>query len=101
MTGGASASDEYVELTNRSSATVDLAALELVYVTSSGTTVTRKASWTGPRPLDPGQHLLVANVAGIVRRLGRRDLQRRAVGDRRRTRDPTDREQRDRRGRLG
>ena len=65
VTGGASASDEYVELTNRSSTSVDLAGLELVYATSTGTTVTRKASWPGPQPLASGQHLLVANVSGI------------------------------------
>ena len=65
MTGGASASDEYVELTNASAATLDLGGLELVYVTSTGSTVTRKATWTSPRPLEPGQHLLVANASGV------------------------------------
>ena len=55
VTGGASASDEYVELTNGSATTVDLAGLELVYATSSGTTVTRKATWPAARPLEPGQ----------------------------------------------
>ena len=44
VTGGTSASDEYIELTNASSTPVDLAGLEVVYVTSSGATVTRKAS---------------------------------------------------------
>ena len=64
VTGAASASDEYVELTNASPATIDLAGLELVYVTATGATVTRKASWSGPVLLEPGRHLLVANAAG-------------------------------------
>ena len=64
VTGGGSASDEYVELTNASPAPVDLGGLELVYVTATGSTVTRKATWTSPRPLGPGSHLLVANAAG-------------------------------------
>ncbi|HEY6569490.1 MAG TPA: lamin tail domain-containing protein, partial [Candidatus Limnocylindrales bacterium] len=64
VTGGASASDEYVELTNASSVPVDLAGLEVVYVTSSGSTVTRKASWTTSLLLDSGRHLLVANASG-------------------------------------
>ncbi len=64
VTGGASASDEYVELTNAATSPVDLGGLELVYATSTGSTVTRKATWTSPRPLEPGQHLLVANAAG-------------------------------------
>lgn len=65
VTGGvASASDEYVELTNASGTDADLAGLELVYVTSSGATVTRKASWTLPTPVAPGRHVLVANGLG-------------------------------------
>lgn len=64
VTGGVSASDEYVELTNASSTAIDLAGYELVYVTSSGGTVTRKAAWAGPLLLGPGQHLLVANAVG-------------------------------------
>ena len=44
QTGGASASDEFVEVANQGSTAVDLVGLELVYVTASGTTVTRKAS---------------------------------------------------------
>ena len=64
MTGGTSASDEFVELTNASGAAIDLAGLEVVYVTSSGTTVTRKASWTTTLLLDPGRHLLLANGLG-------------------------------------
>ena len=48
VTGGGSASDEYVEITNAAAATVDLGGLELVYVTSTGSTVTRKATWPTP-----------------------------------------------------
>ena len=64
VTGGASASDEYVELTNASGLAIDLLGLEVAYVTSSGSTVTRKASWTTSLPLEPGRHLLVANASG-------------------------------------
>ena len=64
VTGGASASDEYVELTNASSQTLDLDGLEVAYVTSSGATVTRKASWTSTLPVGPGRHVLLANSAG-------------------------------------
>src|SRR3954468_23149059 len=42
VTGGTSASDEYVEVTNAGAALVDLAGVELVYATSTGATVTRK-----------------------------------------------------------
>ena len=65
MTGGTSASDEYVEVTNAGSGTADLAGMELMYVTSSGATITRKAVWTTARPIEPGQHLLIANSLGV------------------------------------
>ena len=39
--------------------------MEVAYVTSSGSTVTRKAAWTGSLPLAPGRHLLIANSLGI------------------------------------
>src|ERR1035437_6828381 len=65
MTGGASASDEYVEIANAGSADADLGGCELVYVTASGATLTRKAGFAAPLVLRPGQHLLVANAAGI------------------------------------
>ena len=42
QTGGTSASDEFVEVANQGSTAVDLGGLELVYVTASGTTVTRR-----------------------------------------------------------
>ena len=65
MTGGASASDEFAELTNAGASAVDLAGLEVAYVTSTGGTVTRKATWPGPTILEPGRHLLIANTTGI------------------------------------
>jgi hypothetical protein len=65
QTGGASASDEFAELYNAGPLPADLGGLELVYVTSTGSTVTRKASWSTSTILDPGRHVLVANAAGI------------------------------------
>lgn len=65
QTGGASASDEFAEITNVGSSAVDLAGLEIVYVTSTGSTVTRKASWSTPLLLEPGRHLFVANTLGV------------------------------------
>ena len=64
VTGGTSASDEYVEVANAGSVPADLAGLELAYATSSGATVTKKASWTSQLLLAPGQHLLLANASG-------------------------------------
>ena len=63
-TGGASASDEFVELYNAAPSPVDLGSLELAYVSAGGATITRKASWPGGQVLLPGQHLLAANAAG-------------------------------------
>src|SRR4051794_22238588 len=57
QTGGGSASDEFIELANAGFVTVDLSGLEVAYATASGSTVTRKATWSTPRPLDPGRHL--------------------------------------------
>src|SRR5262245_30722008 len=65
QTGGASASDEFAEITNVGASSVDLAGLEVVYVTSTGGTVTRKASWSTTTLLAPGRHLLIANTLGI------------------------------------
>ena len=65
VTGGASASDEYVEISNVGSNKADLGGLELVYVSASGATITRKAVFASPLPVVPGGHLLVANSAGI------------------------------------
>lgn len=65
VTGGASASDEFIEIHNPTSIARSLAGLELIYVSASGATVTRKAIWTEADPaVEPGGHLLVANEAG-------------------------------------
>lgn len=64
VTGGASASDEYVEIYNAGASTLDLLNVELVYVAAAGTSPTRKVAWSTSRPLVPGRHLLVANSAG-------------------------------------
>ena len=63
VTRGSAASDQYAEIYNASTAPLDLAGLELTYVTASGATVTRKQSWS-ELELGPGQHLLIANAAG-------------------------------------
>ncbi len=65
VTGGASASDEYVEIANAGSDTADANGLELIYVTASGATTTRKAAFGATLGIVPGGHLLVANAAGI------------------------------------
>ena len=65
VTGGLSASDEYVEIANAGPVAADLGGCELIYVTASGATTTRKALFSTPLLLEPGQHLLVANAAGI------------------------------------
>jgi outer membrane biosynthesis protein TonB len=64
VTGGASASDEYVEIANSGSGVADLGGLELVYASASGTSVTRKVVFDSPLPLDPNRHFLVANASG-------------------------------------
>lgn len=65
MTGGSSASDEFVELYNAGPGNGSLAGLEVVYLSASGSTSSRKASWTdGSVP--PGGHLLLANAAGAL-----------------------------------
>ncbi len=66
VTGGSSASDEFVELFNPGPAALPLEGLELVYVTATGATVTRKASWAaGDHGIASHHHILVANAAGI------------------------------------
>ncbi len=65
MTSGSSASDEFVELTNAGPVAVDLAGLEIVYVTASGSTITRKGSWAESMALEPGRHVLLANALGV------------------------------------
>jgi uncharacterized protein YdeI (BOF family) len=65
VTGGSSASDEFAELYNPGDVALALDGLELIYVSASGATVTRKAAWgTGAAPIQPGAHLLIANEAG-------------------------------------
>jgi uncharacterized protein YdeI (BOF family) len=70
QTGGASASDEFVEIANQGATAVDLNGLELVYATASGSTVTRKAVWDVGTVLLPGRRYLLANAAGIHLALG-------------------------------
>ncbi len=66
LTGAASASDEFIEIFNPTTAPLPLEGLEVVYVTASGATVTRKAGWaTGAGSIAPGAHLLLANDAGV------------------------------------
>jgi hypothetical protein len=65
VTGGASASDELVEIYNPTAAALPLEGLELVYVSASGLTVSRRAAWDAGAPVVPaGHHLLVANELG-------------------------------------
>src|SRR4029078_7606578 len=63
QTGGASASDEFAEISNAGAVAVDLTGLEVVYATSTGSTVTRKASWTSATILEPGRHVLIGIAA--------------------------------------
>ncbi len=66
VTGGASASDELIEIHNPTSASLPLAGLELIYVSATGATVSRRATWDLAAPdVQPGGHVLVANEAGI------------------------------------
>ena len=70
QTGGASASDEFVEVANQGAGPVDLVGLELVYATSSGSTVTRKAAWSASFVLDAGRRVLIVNGAGTYAAAG-------------------------------
>lgn len=66
VTGGTSASDELIELHNPTGAALPLEGLELIYVSASGATISRRALWSLGSPLVPsGGHVLVANAAGI------------------------------------
>jgi hypothetical protein len=66
VTGGASASDELIELHNPATVALPLEGLEVIYVTSTGATITRRAAWElGAPTVPPGNHVLIANAAGI------------------------------------
>jgi hypothetical protein len=66
VTGGTSASDELIELYNPTAAALPLEGLELIYVSSTGTTISRRAAWaTGAPSVPSGGHVLVANSAGV------------------------------------
>jgi hypothetical protein len=65
VTGGTSASDEFIEIYNPSATSLPVEGLELVYVSASGLTVSRRAAWDAGAPeLPAGRHLLVANELG-------------------------------------
>ena len=66
QTGGSSASDEFVEIANQGAGPVDLIGLEVVYATSSGSTVTRKATWSAATILSPGRRILRACSGATV-----------------------------------
>ena len=71
VTGGTSASDEFIELHNPTAAPLPLEGLELVYVSASGATVSRRAAWALDAPtVPPGGHVLVANELGIYAPIG-------------------------------
>ncbi len=66
VTGGASASDELIELHNPTTVSLPLEGLEVIYVTSTGATVTRRVAWAlGAAYVPPGGHVLIANASGI------------------------------------
>ena len=66
VTGGASASDELIELHNPTAAPLPLEGLEVIYVTSTGATITRRATWALGAPSVPaGGHVMIANASGI------------------------------------
>jgi len=66
VTGGASASDELIELHNPTASALPLEGLEVVYVTSTGATISRRAAWEVGAPSVPaGGHVLIANASGI------------------------------------
>ncbi|HEX2194158.1 MAG TPA: lamin tail domain-containing protein [Candidatus Limnocylindria bacterium] len=65
QTGGASASDEFIEIYNPSTSALSLEGLEAIYVSASGATISRKAAWPAGAPVvPPGGHVLIANEAG-------------------------------------
>ena len=64
VTGGSSASDEYVVIEAVGAGGVNVADYELVYTTASGVTTRRLVSLEGAAPLAAGARLLVANSLG-------------------------------------
>src|SRR5690349_24230889 len=70
QTGGSSASDEFVEIANQGAGPVDLIGLEVVYATSTGSTVTRKATWSVSTVLAPGRRILLVNSVGSYVAMG-------------------------------
>ncbi len=71
VTGGATASDELIELHNPTDAPLPLEGLELIYVSASGATISRRTAWALDAPsVPPGGHLLVANELGIYAAIG-------------------------------
>ena len=64
QTGGASASDEFVEVANQGGGPVDLSGLEVVYATATGSTVTRKATWSAATILGPGKRIATREPSG-------------------------------------
>ena len=101
QTGGASASDEFVEIANQGDVPADLLGLEVVYATSSGSTVTRKATWAAIARPRSGQAHLDRQWVRDVRGHCRRDLLERIRGHGRGDRPARGRRCRHRRGRLG
>ena len=66
VTGGTGASDELIELYNPTAGPLPVEGLELVYVSASGLTVSRRAVWElGAGEVPPGGHLLVAHELGV------------------------------------
>lgn len=66
VTGGTSASDELIEIYNPTADPLPLEGLELVYVSASGLTVSRRATWPlGAPEVPPGAHVLVAHELGV------------------------------------
>lgn len=65
VTGGATASDEFIEIYNPTAEPLPIEGIELVYASASGLTVTGRAAWeAGAAEVPPGGHLLIANESG-------------------------------------
>ena len=66
VTGAGSASDELIEVYNPTAVALPLEGLELVYVTATGATISRRAIWElGAASVGAGRHVLVANELGV------------------------------------